>query len=455
MKFRLFGLFKSSQSSVKQHMRQGKVVAAHTRTSSRTATVDDMKWIQNQIEDNTGLLVKISKEVAASHGLPQQFYQGEPTGDLADVMAEGRHGMIIGAMEAMNQGKKKDDIKAQMRSRARQRMRDVAKKLMGAVDLPKQVTRDLSILVQAKERYRQTNDGREPSISDLSKIVVLKHRDRNGNEKRLDPEQTISRIHDLEQWSKFQSPEDLDTSEELTPYSDEADVDYWNRWDIRQRELRDITHKTLNKMVKDGNLTVGDKNVLFWRFFVDKPEEHQNERTRTFDQISRLYEANQGLKKVARRKQVGDSYRFTPQKKIRTKVPHTDPKDPRVKSKVVYTYEPFKEAVTGKIVSVGKDTFSVARGKKTWEIPGKPPVMAAGISSGEIHRMYSSGVEKIQNDPDAPAILKEALSRLDKSMDLEQEILTVFAKGIQPEPRRIKIVIPRRLLMPSILPLIG
>jgi len=452
MQFRLFTLFKGSQSQVKQHMRQGKVVAAHARTNTRTATVDDMKWIQKQIEGNTGLLIKIGKEVAASHGLPQQFYQGKPTGDLEDVVAEGRHGMIIGAMEAMNAGKKKDDIKAQMRSRARQRMRDVAKKLMGAVDLPHQVTRDLAILVQAKERFRQTHDGREPAISDLSKIVVLDHRDRNGNKKRLNPEQTIDRIHDLEQWAKFQQPEDLDTAEELNPYSDEADVDFWNRWDIRQRELRDITHQALNKMVKDGDLSIGEKNVMFWRFYVDKPEEHHNERTRTFDQIARLFDANQGLKKIDRRKQVGDQYRFTPTKKIRTVVPVNDPKNPRKKSEVVYTYEPFKDPVTAKISKINKDNFIVARGKKSWEIPGKPPEVSAGTTKQDVQRLYESGVAKIQKDPDAPAILKEALDRLEKSMDLDEQIFSVFEKGMleqQQKPKRIRIVIPRRLPKPA------
>ncbi len=424
---------KKSVERVKGHTRAGVQVHPYVRTGKETkpaakkkmglrATFKQMEAINQTIESNMGYLVYMGKEIAATHGLPVTFIEGQPVGDLADLVSEGKHGMIIGGMEAIKHDKSGDLRLMQMKTRAKQRMRGLAKQFMGEVRLPRDVIKHLAIIGSAKEKFSKVNEGEQPSNADLADMIILYKRTTEGGKIELDYEQRLARIEALEGYRGAQMVEDFN----IQPYVDEEDISFWTKWTREERDLRRETHAVLKRMIEDKSLTKEQQNVLFLRFYVDKPELSHGLGVRTFETIAKRVDEMRGIKKLKVRKKVGDTFRFKPSRKVQTvkyvrvarKVRKPGESKFYKKKVMGHKYVPYKSAVSGKIVGVGAKSFTVQRAgqERVHTINGKPPFKDIRTGAMDVFRVYESGIAAILKHPSAPDELKIALAKLQKSM---------------------------------------
>ena len=395
---------KSTVQHVKAHLREGKRVAAHTRIGKKktglTANYRQMHAINEAIEANMPFIIHMGKEIARSHGLDISYQGGKPVGDLADLISEGKHGMLIGGMESIKDKKTAEQKLIQMKNRAKQRMRGIAKQFMGAVKLPRDVIKHLAIIAAAKEKYADTNEGLMPGAEDLADMIVLHKRTREGGKKKLNIKETIARIEELDRYRGTQSIQDVEIKAEekdLIASQEEADT-------------RALVHRILADMVKRDQLSKEQQAVLFLRFYVDEPEQTKN--TRSFEDIAKLF--NEGIGKVSSK--VGDTYRFTPKKRIPVITKRNV--GGKIKRVMSYRYEPYKQAVTGVIVKINPDSFVVKqRGKaKQYTVKGQPPSKDYRTNAMQIFRLYQTGVATILSHHEASKKLKQALSGMQKSV---------------------------------------
>lgn len=428
-------LLKALTDRVKAHVRGGKLVRAHIRVareikgsqkSSTTlrANIRQMAKINETIESNMGYLIHMGREIARVHGLSTDLVAGRPSGDLADLISEGKHGMLIGGMESIKDKKTGDARLMTMKNRAKQRMRAIAKKFTSDVTLPASVFKHLAIIATATEKYMKANSGEKPSADTLADMVTLHIRNRAGESVEMGLDQKIARIEALEGYKGAQIKEELT----IDPHIGEADVPFWTKWTVEERNLRDETHKIINELVSEGSLSKEEQEVLFLRFYVDKPD-YRGADTRSFSTIAKTFDKQRGQKHVKVLKQIGDSHRFLPSRKIRVVEQIKTPRKKKVtgvpefflKRKVSYRYEKYKTPVTGEIISVGPDSFDVRRkGKKqVFTIEGKPPFKANVVTSQmQMFRLYQSGVEKILSHHSASKKLRSALAGMQKSIKM-------------------------------------
>jgi len=424
-------LLKAQPEHVRAHVRSGKPVAAHIRTGKPKqarktpkmrlkATMPQMQELGRIIQKNIAYLVYMGKEIARVHGLDVRFIDGQPVGDVADLISEGKQGMLIGGMEAIR-SKKTGDLKfMQMKTRAKQRMRLMAKKLRGSgVQLPRDMIRQLAIISSATEKYMKLNNGEKPSREDLADMVILHKRTRDGEYVELSPEEKLVRIEALEGYKGAQLTDDMDT----TPHIEEEDVAFWSKWTIEERELRETTHRVITSLVKEKALTPDERDVLYLRFYVDKPESSRGMNPRSFETVAKLLDQKRGIRKIKVRKTVGDFHRFKPMKKVRKDVTRVvRGKDQRgrrtVKKKRYTTYvnERYKHPIRAEIVNVTGKSFIVERGGQKWRIIGTPPFKEKATGQMDVYRTYQAGVEKILEHASAPENLKRALALVQKSI---------------------------------------
>lgn len=423
---------KKSTQRVKAHTRAGILVHPYVRTGKEKkpaqkqrmglrANYKQMEAINQTIESSMSYLVYMGKEIAATYGLPITFLEGQPVGDLADLIAEGKHGMIVGGMESIKSNKTGDMRLMQMKTRAKQQMRGLAKQFMGEVRLPRDVIKHLAIIGGAKEKFIKANDGEKPTNEDLADMVILYKRTEYGKIE-LDYDQRLARIEALEGYRGAQLVEDFS----VQPYVDEEDVRFWTKWTREERDLRRETHAVLKRMIEDKSLTKTQQDVLFLRFYVDKPELSRGMGTRTFETIAAKLDENRGIKKLKVRQKVGDLYRFTPSRRIKVvKYVEVERKKPgpggsKFYKKRVFGYKAvrYKSKVSAEIVQVGKKSFKVKRHDRIHTIPGKPPFKDLRTNAMDVFRIYSEGVEAILKHPSASDELKLALSKLQKSISI-------------------------------------
>ncbi len=176
---------------VKAHSRRGKRVRGYVRTfvvgkvptkklsTKFKASPTEMKEIIKDVDQNVAYLVYMGKIIASSHGLPVQFVDSKPQGDLADLISAGKHGMILGGMEWLRRDLKVDQL-TQMKTRAKQKMRNIALKLRNTVALPEDIVRDLGIVFAARNELLQLKGGGSVSADEISEKVTLKRRTREG-----------------------------------------------------------------------------------------------------------------------------------------------------------------------------------------------------------------------------------------------------------------------------------
>ena len=430
-KIRLPLVLKSVSEKVKSHVRAGKRVSGYTRTGKPTkavkkrpmalrASYDQMLKLNETIESNMGYLVYMGKEIAQVHGLDVQFTEGQPTGDLADLVSEGKHGMLIGGMEALKDKKTGDVRLMQMKTRAKQRMREIAKKFKGDVKLPRDVIKHLAIISSATEKFMKVNEGEKPSAEVLAEMVILHRRTREGGKVELDQEEKIARIEALEGYKGAQFIEDIS----ISPQVEEADVAFWTKWGREERHLREDTHRIINKLVEEGSLTEQEREVLYLRFYVDHPEWRKGMGVRSFETIAKTFDERRGLKKLKVRKKVGDSHKFWPFRKVVTTKNVRVKGKPRggkpyyyMKKKQVVTRVRHKTAMYAPIIEINPKSFVVQKpGKKQYTIQGRPPFKDLTTNPMQVFKIYQSGVEKILSHPTAPDRLKAALAQLQKSI---------------------------------------
>lgn len=423
---------RKSTQRVKAHTRAGKQVHAYSRAAeekipkrkamSLRANYEQMEAISKTIEANMGYLVYMGKEIANTHGLDVRFSDSQPIGDLADLVAEGKHGMIIGGMESIRSKKTGDLRIMQMKTRAKQQMRALAKQFMGEVRLPRDVVKHLAIIGSAKEKFGKLNDGEKPTVEALAEMIILYKRTREGGKIELDQDQKIARIEALEGYRGALLIEDFS----IQPYVDEEDVSFWTKWTREERDLRRETHAVLKKMVEEGSLPKDQQDILFLRFYVDKPELSRGQGTRSFEAIAKELDQRRGIKKMKVRLKAGDRYRFTPKKKVkvvsyvmRTRKIPIPGKPKRYKKKVItYKWQRYKNPVSAEVLSVGAKSFKVRQSghERTHTIPGKPPFKDVRTNTMDIFRKYQKGVEAILSHPSASDELKAALAKMQKSM---------------------------------------
>ena len=427
-----FPLFlKSTAEQVRGHVRAGIRVLPYSRTgkpqmavkrrsTSLRATYEQMLVINDTIESNMGFLIYMGKQVAGVHGLDAHFDEGQPTGDLADLVAEGKHGMLIGGMEALKNNKVGDMRLQQMKTRAKQRMRATAKELRDSVKLPRDIIKQLAIIYATTERFMKANSGEKPSAETLAEMVILHRRTREGKPVVMEHEEKVARIEALSEYRGAQYVEDLS----INPHVEEADVTFWTNWSREERQLRETTHKIINRLVEEEALSKDEQEVLYLRFYVDKPQFSRGMGTRSFESIARTFDERRGLKKLKVRKKVGETHRFRPWRKVKVE------KVVQVRNKfkvggkwkyhnerrVTYKRAQHKAQISGIINSIGPKSFVVKRPNgTTFRIRGKPPFKNLTTNPMDVFDLYHSGVEKIMSHPTAPDQLKAALAELQKS----------------------------------------
>lgn len=424
-------LLKSTAERVKAHIKHGKPVKAYIRSgrikrpakpgSMRLrATMPQMQELGSTIQKNIAYLVYMGKEIARVHGLDIRFIEGQPVGDVADLISEGKQGMLIGGMEAIR-SKKTGALKLmQMKTRAKQRMRLMAKQLRGSgVRLPRDMIRQLAIISSATEKFMKVNNGEKPTREDLADMIILHKRTREDNPVELDREETIARIEALEGYKGAQIVDDLDT----TPHIEEEDIAFWSKWTQEERELRETTHRVITELVKEKALTPEERDVLYFRFYVDKPQSSKGMKPRSFETVAKLLDQKHGIRKIKVRKTLGDFHRFTPKKKVRTRetriIRGKDRGKQRTTKKKLYTtyqYASYKHPIHAEIIHITETEFIVERGDKKWRIKGKPPFTERATGQMDVYRTYQAGVEKILAHPSAPENLKRALALVQKSI---------------------------------------
>jgi len=417
-------LLKSTSERVKPHVRAGKQVSGYTRAGKPgegrkkapmrlRATMPQMQELGQTIEKNIAYLVYMGKEIASVHGLEPRFIEGQPIGDLADLISEGKQGMLIGGMEALRSGKEGDKKLTQMKTRAKQRMKDMAKQLRGpGVRLPRDMVKQLAIISSATEKFMKLNNGERPSREDLADMIILHKRAADDGKVELDREETVARIEALEGYKGAQLSDDLDD----TPHIEEEDVAFWTKWTREERELRETTHRVIAEMMKEKLLTADERDVLYLRFYVDKPESSKGMKPRSFETVAKLLDKKRGIKKIKVRKQVGDIHRFKPMKRVKEVKFRRPPGKMRRKKYVTYRFVQYKNPITAEIVAVSDKSFVVEREGNKYRLQGKPPFKERATGQMDVYRTYQAGIEKILKHPSAPEQLKHALSLVQKSI---------------------------------------
>jgi len=386
-------LFKGKTvAHVKPHTREGKHVQGYDRkvTPAKkkrkriTIKFEAAKEINDQIQANYPYLIKMGRVFAESHGLPIQFVAGQPKGDIEDLIAEGRLGMMMGGYEWMNTKKPKVDRLTQMKTRAKYRMRRLAKKLRGSIDIPYDVTRELAILGSAREHYKQLHDGHPPTNEQLAEIIRLRRRTSTGYIS-LDYDERLARIEVLREFKQSQRPQEFG----VMPYVDEADVTYWTKHTYEQRLRRERVHELINQAVKQKKLTDLQRKILFMRHFIDDPKKNpRGARVRSFRTMANKLSEEKGLKHVKMRAVVGQTVKATPvyRRKIRTG-----------KQKGQLEWVRYQKPVTGQITKIKSDHYFMTHGKQTVRVPNKPPYMPAPvIRHDEIHDMYTDAIKTLK-----------------------------------------------------------
>lgn len=416
-------LLKAVTTRVKPHLRAGKPVQAYARsqkpgegrkqTSMRLrATMPQMQELGRIIEKNIAYLVYMAKEIARVHGLDVRFIDSQPVGDVADLISEGKHGMIIGGMEAIRSKKEGDRKLRQMKTRAKQRMRLMAKKLRGSgVQLPRDMIKQLAIISSATEKFQKANNGEKPTAEVLAEMVILHKRSREGDPVELEYAEKLARIEALEGYKGAQLVDDMDT----TPHIEESDVRFWTVWSREERQLREITHAVIEALVAEKKLTPDERDVLYLRFYVDRPEVSRL-HPRTFSTVAAQLDIKRGIRKLKVRKRVGDTHRWRPFHKVRSMKSWKIRGKLKRKKVVTYTRKQYKNPVSGVIVTVTPNYFIVEREGRKYRVMGKPPFRELSTGQMDVYRIYQSGIEKIVGHPKATEELKRALALVQKSI---------------------------------------
>ncbi len=362
---------------VKEHVRSGARVKAHIRDiivsgdkpiPKMSVSNDQMALIGGIIEKNNRYLEYLSKIIAKKHNLEIQFKSGKPVGDIADLINEGKLGMIVGGMESINKKLSVDQL-TQMKTRAKVRMRNLAKKLMGNVSLPRDVIKDLAIISTARSKLEQQEETDSVTSEAIAKTVTLKKRTREGGYVELSKKETIVRIHALEKYKGAQSREEFD----IQPLTSEANSEYWTEYTHDQRQRRELINKSIDNLVDQKILTPDQRDILYLKFYFDQPE--YSRKDRSFDIIAKKFDEKSGKKFVKVRKKVGDNHRFK--------------------------FKQHKSSITGKIVKVGSNSFTVEHSGTKYKIPGKPPIYTIkGVNKAEIWKQYTKAVEILSDVPE-------------------------------------------------------
>ncbi len=415
----------SKAVKVAPHMRDGHHVDGYMRSTAPKkqttlkATHKQFMEMNALIEENIRYLAYMGKQIALTHGMQPMYENSRAVGDLADLMAEGKMGMLMGGMEWLKtkaKARKKGeepavDMLTQMKTRAKQSMRIMAKKLKNTVALPRDLTKHLAILASAREKYRQHNQGIEPSDEDLADMITLHKRSDNGPVEYTH-EEKLARIRALDEYKNSQYVDELDLNE---LHLDEGDPTFWTKWTSSQREQRKQVNKIIDRLIAEGKLDPMERSVLYLRFFVDDPGRSYGMNVRSFESIANKLDDLRGMKRVRLRKKRGDSVTFRPKKKVALKTKGGKPTGK-------YKWEPYKSEITAKIVKVNKNSFVLARtmepGGKEWKIGGKPPFKTVKTNRADVWGKYQSGVKKILSHADATSELRAALDLTEKSLSI-------------------------------------
>lgn len=393
---------------VKPYRRKTGYVRGHTRVSKErhgTVKLEDLKSFAKIIQDNMGYLVSVAKDIARSHSLPLGFDAGQPIGDFADVMSAGKHGMIMGAIEWKRNRNPKVSQLTQMKTRAKQYMRKVAKQLRGTVDIPRDATKHLTILYHAREKYRQAHGGKEPSSKELADMVTLYRRTKASKPVKLTRKDKIHRIKDLETVNQAQFSERLD----IQTRAGEEDIAFWTRYTYGQRKIRQKVNEAIDELVRKKKLTSDQRDIIYLRFYMDKPGSSMGNKLRGFQTIANILNEKKGLTKIKIRKKIGDSVAI---KKKGRKVP--------IRGKIIeITRKPKMAKQTG-LFGTGKIPVSYvidAQGKKT-RIPGKPPLKRIKmIIEKDVREKYNEAVEVLRPKLEPLRPLLKSIDPLSKSLD--------------------------------------
>jgi len=262
-----------------------------------------MREINTEAEKNIAYIIWLAKHVSSTHGIPYQLEDGQPINDTADLVAEGRMGMLQGGIEWEARKDKKGITRLQqMKTRAKQRMANIAKKLNTQVNRPRDFVKHQTIINHSIEKLTQEKGGYPPSPEEIADNIVLSKRTIDSKLRKMNYKERLQRIYELAKQTRY-FEKDNDVWQKMV---DEEDVSYWTKHTPEERELKREITKTLEGLVSNGNLTRYQYDILKRRYYLGqisspkRPKSHQTI-------ANEIWEKNKPPKK---RKKVGDLYRI-------------------------------------------------------------------------------------------------------------------------------------------------
>ena len=356
---------KSKTVHVNAHMRAGKKVDAHDRhidaekkPKKKTAGKVNFEVMQNistEAENNIAYIIWLSKHVSGTHGIPYQFEDGQPVNDTADLVAEGRMGMLQGGVEwETRKDKKGIERLQQMKTRARQRMLNIAKKLNTQINRPRDFVKHQTIINHTIEKLTKEKGGHPPTPEEIADNIKLSVRTKESKMRKMNYKERLQRIYQLAQQTRYFERDD-DVWQSIVG---EEDIAYWSKQTQEEREIKKEVSRVLEGLVSNGNLSREQYRILKQRYYLG--EKTAPTRAKAHQTIANeIWEKNKPPKK---RKKVGDIYRI----KLKTrKRPYS--------AKIVKIVKTKNDITQLSLYSKKPPYFIVQVGDKRIEVKGEPP----------------------------------------------------------------------------------
>jgi len=378
-------LVKAKTVKVKQHIRRGRPVQSHNRNVGVTHGVEYKKLthINAEIDKNMGWVVYMAKYISNTHGIPVDFEDGQPVNDLADIVSEGKVGMIRGGMEWENKkGNKKVDRLTQMKFRAKKRMLNIAKTLNTQVKRPRDFIKHQTIINNAIDKLTQKNGGTPPTPESVANIITLKKRGRDGKQKKLSYQGTLRRIYEIHEQTRYFEQASSDVWYSMVG---DEDVKMWTTHSSEDREIIKKVTGVLEQLVAKGELTKEQHEILQMRYYLGKNSAPK--KVRSYESIA--VELSERDRPAKERKKVGDFHQIKlKDRKVPAYAEIVDIVEAKGKPKQASLFEKKKK----------KAYFIVKVNDRFVEVKGEPPYkrQERKITAHDIIDIHTKAVENIK-----------------------------------------------------------
>lgn len=345
---------------VRQHIRRGRPVKQHNRNVGVTHGIEmkTLTHINAEIDKNMGWIVFMAKKVSDSHGISVDFEDGQPVNDLADIVSEGKVGMIRGGMEWENRkGEHKVDRLTQMKFRAKKRMLNIAKTLNTQVKRPRDFIKHQTIINNAINKLTQKNGGNPPTPESVANIITLKKRGKDGKQKKLSYRGTLHRIYEINEHTRYYEQAGSDVWHQMVG---DEDVKMWTTHTKENREIIKKVTGVLEQLVATGELTKEQYDILQKRYYLGK--KRMPSKPKSYESIA--IEISERDRPEKERKKIGDYYHIKiKNRKVPVYAEIVDIVEDKGKPKQVSIFEKKKK----------KAYFIVKVDDRYIDVKGKPP----------------------------------------------------------------------------------